>query len=345
MFCVECGKETSIFKDGVCKDCYVKTHSFSEGPKLVDLPICTNCGSYKYKNTWTSDIFDDTLRRIIKQVFHISKELRNIDITTECVEKKEEKICKVIISGFLDDLEISEECDLLVRLEKTVCDVCSKRFGGYHEAVIQIRTDKKQLTNEELENIITNVENQAESLKSKGNRGLFITDIGKEHGGLDFYLSEKGAAFTIAKHIQEQYGGQIKQSSKNVGMKDSKQIYKMTYLIRFPAYKKGDFILLNNLFYYISAIQGNKIVIVELSKWKKTTVDQKEIQKTSILGGKKLIREMIVVSQSSNEIQVMDPEKYNIKVVKKPKSVTFESEKIKVVNIEENLFLFPESKY
>jgi len=342
MFCVECGKETSIFKDGVCKDCYVKTHSFSEGPLLVDLPVCTSCGSYKYKNTWTSDIFDDTLRRIIKQVFHISKELRNIDITIECVEKKEEKICKVIISGFLDDLEISEEHNLIVRMKKTICDVCSRRFGGYHEAVIQIRTDKKQLTNEELENIIINVENQVESLQSKGNRGLFITDVGKEHGGLDFYLSEKGAAFTIAKHIQEQYGGQIKQSSKNVGMRDSKQIYRMTYLIRFPAYKKGDFISLNNLFYYISSIKGNKIRIIELSKWEETTVEQKDLQKANIFGGKELIREMIIVSQSSNEIQVMDSEKYNIKVVKKPKSVFIESDKIKVVNIEDNVFLFPE---
>ena len=60
MFCVECGKEEEIFKDGVCKDCYVKTHSFSKGPQVVDLPVCTNCDSYKYKNTWTSDIFDDS---------------------------------------------------------------------------------------------------------------------------------------------------------------------------------------------------------------------------------------------------------------------------------------------
>jgi nonsense-mediated mRNA decay protein 3 len=344
MFCVECGKETSIFKDGVCKDCYVKTHSFTEGPKLVDLPVCTNCDSYKYKNTWTNDIFDDTIRRIIKQFFQISNELKKVDITTECKEKKDEKICRVIISGFIDDLEISEEHNLVVRMKKTVCDVCSKRFGGYHEAIVQIRTDKKQLTKDEIINIRTNVENLVESLKSKGNRGLFITDIGMEHSGLDFYLSEKGAAFTVAKHIQEQYGGQIKQSSKNIGMKDSKQIYRMTYLVRLPSYKEGDFISLNNMFYYISSIYGNKIVMVELSNWKETTVDQKDLQKVNILGGKELIKEMIIVSQSSNEIQVMDPEKYNIKVVKKPKSVNFESEKIKVVIIEENYFLLPEIK-
>ena len=53
IFCVECGNEYAIFKEGVCINCYLKTHSFTKGPEIIDIPICTNCMSYKIKNIWT----------------------------------------------------------------------------------------------------------------------------------------------------------------------------------------------------------------------------------------------------------------------------------------------------
>jgi len=342
MFCVECGKEGKIYKDGICIDCYLKTHSFAKGPDIIDLPICTHCGSYKYKNTWTSDLFSEVIRRVIKNKFEISRELKKIDINTECTEAKEGMECKVYITGFIDDVEITEEHDLMIRLRRTVCDVCSKKFGGYHEAIIQIRTDKRKLTKKELENIQIDVENLVETLRAKGNRGLFITDIGEEHSGLDFYLSDKGSALAVAKKIQGQYGGSIKQSSKNMGMKDSRQIYRMTYLLRLPAYRKGDFISYENSFFCISSINGNKVHVFELPNWGKRTFDSKELQKASILGGKELIKEMIFVSQSQDEVQIMNPETYEINFVRKPKSVSFDSEKIKIVKIDNQVFLFPE---
>ena len=184
-------------------------------------------------------------------------------------------------------------------------------------------------------------ENLVKDLQSKGNRGLFITDMGEEHRGLDFYISEKGPSLIIAKKIQEQYGGTIKQSSKNIGMKDSKQIYKMTYLIRIPSYKKGVFLKYNNSFFYIVSIHGNKVKMVDLSKWEETTVDVKSIQKASTIGGEELIKEMILISQKEDEVQIMDQKKYEIKVVKKPKPVTFDSKTVKIVKLDDKLFLMP----
>ena len=341
MFCVECGKEVKIFRDGACIDCYLKTHSFSKGPEIIDLLTCTHCDSYKYKNTWTSDLFDEALRRAIRNSFHISNELKKVDITTECNEKKESIECKVIISGFLGDVEITEEHKILVRERKTVCDVCSKRFGGYHEAVIQIRADKRRPTKNELNNIRSHVENLVENLQAKGNRNLFITDIGEEHGGLDFYLSDKGSALSITKKIQEQYGGTIKQSSKNIGMKDGRQIYRMTYLLRLSSYRKGDFISHGNSFFYISSVHGNKIHVSELSSWMERVFDGKELEKARILGGKERIKEMILVSQTKDEVQVMDPENYKTFYLKKPKDVSFDSKMVKLVKLEDGVFLMP----
>lgn len=342
MFCVECGKEGPIFGEGVCISCYLKTHSFTKGPKIIDIPICTNCGSYKYKNTWTTDLFDDFLRLMIRKNFQISKELEKVDITTECKGKKENLECKVIISGFLNDIEIVEEHKIIVHVKNNVCDVCSKQFGGYYEATIQIRPGRKKLTKDELEEIRSNVESLVESMRSKGNRGLFITDFGEEHGGLDFFLSDRSAACNIAKQIQEQYGGEIKQSSKNVGMEDSKQVYRMTYLVRLPSLQKGDIISFENDFFIILSVRGNKIRLINLSNWDELVVDSKVLQNTDSLGGKELIKEMIFVSQTKSEVQLMDPETYKTIDIQKPKPISYTAEKIKAINVEDQIFLMPE---
>jgi len=263
MLCVECGKK-EIFKDGVCVDCYRDTHSFANGPQIIDLPVCSSCNSYKYKNTWTDEILGDVLRRVIKNNFQISRELKKVDINTNCNESKQELKCKVFISGFIEDVEITEEHDLLVRLKYTVCDVCSKQYGGYYESIVQIRTDKRKLTEDELKDIEDQVFNQIEEIQRKGNRSLFVTDYGLEHGGLDFYLSDKNTGLLIVKKIQEKYGGTITQSSKNIGMKDSRQVYRNTYLIRIPDFKTYDIIKQKNDFFLIKSIHGNKTKIVNL---------------------------------------------------------------------------------
>ena len=191
MFCVECGKETAIFKEGVCLNCYLKSHVFTNGPNELDLPICQYCNSLKYKNTWSSDLLDDLLQKWIKNNFNISKELKKVKITTECKETKQGIKCKVIISGFIDKEEITEKHCLLIHLKKNVCDVCSKKFGGYHEAIIQVRAGKRKLVSNEIDEMINKIQNLVENLHEKGNRSLFITDIGEEHGNLDFFISDK----------------------------------------------------------------------------------------------------------------------------------------------------------
>lgn len=339
MFCVECGKDGPIFRDGVCLNCYLKTHTFTSGPDIIDMPVCSHCNSYKYKNNWVSDIFSDVIRRVIKNKFDISRQLKKIDINTDCKETPEAMECKVYITGFIDDVEITEEHDLTVRLKRTVCDVCSKKFGGYHEAIIQIRADKKKLTGKELKNIRIEVENLVESLRAKGNRNLFITDIGEEHGGLDFYISDKGVGLVIAKKIQGHYGGEIKQSSKNIGMKDGKQLYRMTYLLRLPSYSRGDFIQYNKSYHQIISIQANKIKIKNLGDWEEHFVDSKEIDKAKILGSKELVKEVIVVNETEAEIQIMNEKNYDVKIIRKPKSHKFNSEKIYVVKIDDQFFL------
>ncbi len=341
MFCVECGVEGEIYKNGVCLNCYLKNKKFSKGPAILDLPICIHCQGYKYKNTWNNYLLDDTLRRIVKNNFEISKELRNTNINIDFNEASNGLDCTIYISGLIQEKEINEEHKLIVRLRKTVCDVCSRQFGGYHEAIIQIRTEKRKFSKEELIDIKETVETLIKNMQDKGNRTLFIADIADEHGGLDFYISDKNAAFTISKALLDKYGGYIKKSSTNTGMKDSKQIYKITYLVRIPPYKKGDFIQIGNIYYQIKNLNTNKIKLINLSTWEENSLDIKNLEKVRILDTKDLLRQMIIVSQTKSELQLMDEKTYELHNVKKPKEIEYLTKKIEVIKIDNFLFVSP----
>jgi nonsense-mediated mRNA decay protein 3 len=125
-------------------------------------------------------------------------------------------------------------------------------------------------------------------------------------------------------------------------MKDSRQLFRMTYLIRIPAYRAGDFLCLNNTFYMISSVHGTRVKAVELSNWKERIIEGKDIQPPMILGGNELIKEMIVVSQSKHEIQLMDAKTYTMIEIPKPSTASIQTPTVKTVKLDGSVFLYPE---
>lgn len=342
MFCVECGKDVPIFRNGVCLSCYLKATQFSKGPAIIDIIMCPRCSCYKHKNTWVAEEpFDDILKRYVKEAFTVNPELKDVEIKTQCTEQERIQSCVVFISGSLEDQRITEQHSLTVRIRHTTCEVCSREAGGYYEAILQIRAEQRTFTNLELKTLRYAVETMVEEFQVSGKRGLFIADIAQKREGLDFFLSERGTALSIAKKIQEQFGGDFKQSASSAGMKDSRQVYRMTYLVRIPAYRKGDFFSFDNSFFTIVSLHSNKVRALELSTWIEKTIEGKDIQPSRIYGGNELILEMIVVSQSKTDIQLMNPKTYSTVEIRKPKTLSIDTTMVKTVTLDGYLFLVP----
>ena len=341
MLCVECGRERDIFRNGVCLECYLKHHSFSSGPTFIDIPLCVHCGSMRYKSTWMNDPLEMVLKRWVKHFFYIERDLRNVSIEVNCNLDKEEIPCEITIIGFIDGIEIREGHRVTIRLKRTVCDVCSKRFGGYHEAILQLRTSKRKLSNQEKEDLKKFIEEMVYSMQEKGNRKLFIADVGEEHGGLDFYLSDKQVAHAIIKKAQDHFGGELKISSKNIGMKNGRRIYRMTYLLRLFPFKKGDIIDLNGIIYMILSFSKNQVHALELSRWKEYSFNSKDIVSATLLEGKYTRKKMIVVNQMEDEIQVMDPDNYELFEIKKPIEGSIKTEMVPILALKDRLYIIP----
>jgi nonsense-mediated mRNA decay protein 3 len=341
MFCVECGKEGHLYKKGVCVKCYVNTTTFTHGPELINLIQCSKCGVFKYKNTWTKQIPHNMILRILKDTFKILPELQNIQYALECEPPKSQYLCIVTISGDIHDHPVSESHQLQIRVSNIVCDVCSKQYGGYYEGILQIRADDRKLTPDEHQNITDIIEQIVQMQHSKGNRQLFITDIAEEHGGLDFYLSERGSAYTLAKKIQNTHGGELKQSSSLVGIKEGRELTRITVLLRLPSYQKHDFIRIDTDYYHVRRLTGHKIYLINLSNWEETTLETKDLKRFHIYHSKDYLKEMILVSQTHKSIQLMDPKTYKLFELDKPQPIDISNKTVTVFQKDDVILLVP----
>jgi nonsense-mediated mRNA decay protein 3 len=341
MFCVDCGEEKPIFKNGSCLTCYLKNHQFTSGPAYIDIPYCVHCESLKYKNTWVSDSFEVVLNRFVKQLFTISKELRKVAITTSCEGEGHTLPCVVDISGEISGELISESHTVQVRLHPGVCDICSKQSGGYYEAVLQIRPWEKKLDEQRLQKIQCYIEDQVYLMQEKGNRKLFISDQKREHGGLDFFLSDKQAAASILKQAHDVFGGEITMSSKNMGMRGGQQVYRMTYLLRLYPFQPSDFLVKDEDIFLVRSLSKSLVHLVNLRTWSTQTTEAKHLENMAVYSGDDLVSKMIVVSQTEGEVQVMNNRTYEIIIIRKPKTITYDSEQIEVVEIDQRYYLLP----
>jgi nonsense-mediated mRNA decay protein 3 len=342
MFCVECGKEGPIFQKGLCPQCYIKSTTFTHGPSILSIIQCSKCGLFKYKNTWVSYTTQEIILQLIKDTYKINPELKERSYRLDCNPIETQFPCTVTISGKLQDITVEETHQLQIRITRMVCDVCSKQYGGYYEATLQIRATDRKLTTEELHSVQEMIEHMVAAEHSKGNRRLFITDTVEEHGGLDFYLSERGSAYMLARKLQNMYGGDLKQSSSTVGMREGRELTRITILLRLPAYQTGDFIKIENDYYRIQKLTAQKVYLINLKNWEETTMESKDMKKFHVYPSKDYLQEAIVVSQSPTELQIMHPQSYKNDEIIKPKKQTISSKTVTLVRLDDTLFLVPQ---
>src|SRR5207247_664849 len=59
-------------------------------------------------------------------------------------------------------------------------------------------------------------------------------------GGLDFYVSTNALAKGLARDLAGAFGGTVTASPKLFGQRQGREVYRVTALVRLPAFQKGD---------------------------------------------------------------------------------------------------------
>ncbi|MFA5895688.1 MAG: NMD3-related protein [Thermoplasmata archaeon] len=238
MFCVECGAEGPTY-GGVCAKCFAKKHALVEPPANLDLPRCKECGAFHFRSGWSRTELDLAVPQVLAEHVKPLPPFPKVHFTH--VDRKEDEnnyFLTVKATGRHEGLEQVQDFHVRLRIKPSVCDLCQKQAGRYYEGILQVRGDGRDLTPKELRTVRTLVLARVERGREEG--GDFLSRIEEVHGGLDFYVSKNALGTRLAKQIAEAMGGTVASSPKLYGQRDGKEVYRVTSLVRLPAFQVGD---------------------------------------------------------------------------------------------------------
>src|ERR1035437_416223 len=265
--CPKCGIECSKLFNFVCRDCFFETFKLIELPLILHVSICSNCGAYFHKSRWENiGKIEDVLRSVVENVLLIHTE---------------------------------------VRIQRKSCDMCSRESGGYFEAIIQVRAAGRFPTYEENKRCSAISREVIESMKKKGDRLAFISEIRKQKEGLDLYIGSMRVSRRICRLIASKLGGSFAESPTLIGMRDGKNIYRITFAIRLPEFSPGDVVMFAGKIIYIksSGKKVNGISLEDGSRFISTPEELKGAEKVANIEDAVLT---ILVSIEKNAILVLD---------------------------------------
>ena len=309
MACILCGKRPGV-SGGLCAGCLSERRRFIELPQFTELRTCAHCGSVVVGKRWTDS---RGLEREVEAAAKRAAKVRAVEgaeanLEVEVRLLNDNNADADVTARILFGKELaSQTCRTRVRIRRTVCERCSKIHGRYYEAVLQVRSAGRKLSEGELEEVSAIVHGLA---SEKRTRQEFLAREERMDGGLDYQLGTVGRAKSIAKMLADRYGGRITESSKLAGAKLGKELHRVTFLVRLPALKDGEFVRLDDRVLLITHVGPQGTSATALATGEPVLLCGDDEERAKRLGGPELAEEAVVLEARRPEVQVMDPASY-----------------------------------
>lgn len=334
--CLACGNSGPLY-DNMCETCFRTTHKATTLPVVLKMKICSRCN---YMVNTSSNLrvasWEKGIPILVEEALETHAEASPARVDVIHHERND----------YFMDLEVQVECEIMglqyreahtpeLRISYGVCNRCSRQFGNYYEAIIQLRGGKRPISARELDLATGIVQKRIE--ESTG-ENAFITQFQEIHKGLDWYMGDKGVAKEIARELQRHFGAEFQETYSLAGRKDGKEIYRSTYLVRLPDYRAGDLITYEDKVHLLKKTGDRSATLLDLIQGTTFVLKERELHKIKVIKGDVL--EAVVVSSSKGEAQLLDPVNYRTKPVRTPIPLKA-GETVKVFRYEGDLFILP----
>lgn len=226
-FCPKCGKETDVFIGKICKDCFLeKNNLFSL--KKINITQCKICKKILVAGKWV-DFSEEAIAEEVANKVKILPELNTPKIFVELEPHIDNNYTALIkIEGILNNYLIEEELVAKFKLKEITCDACMKLNSDYREAIIQLRSKRKE--NED--DVFLLAKNLLDLEKSKDPLSG-TSKIEKVRNGYDLWIGSKKAAVKVTRALSKFYNVKPVISKKLIGEDEQgKRKYRHTFCIR-----------------------------------------------------------------------------------------------------------------
>ena len=123
-----------------------------------------------------------------------------------------------------------------VRIDHRTCPECSRRSGRYFTAILQLRGPEDERPAEKAPALRARLDAEWDRLWKEARpdwrRALQWREELPE--GWDCYFSDTLAARAVARLAKQRAGASLKESASLFGRKDGRDVYRVTFCLRFP---------------------------------------------------------------------------------------------------------------
>lgn len=258
----------------------------------ISLIQCPKCGRFKISGKWKHMSYD-VLRKEVEK--HTSL---HPDFNLDNLELEKNKEYRLVFRGDFRGLRIEFSRNIKFNIDKELCWRCRRESGGYYESIIQLRADGRKVLEDEIDSVRRLIEEEIYS--ESENPKAFISKVVERKEGIDFYLGSKEIGRKVSKKIANEFGGKIKESKKISGRADGRDLYRFTYLVRLPGFRRGDIVLDNN----------NLIIVTNQKLWKGISEygNSVNLKKPKVVVPKEDLEEAFVLNADSSVAEVLNQE-------------------------------------
>jgi nonsense-mediated mRNA decay protein 3 len=345
MFCPQCGREDEELYQGLCRLCFIKETPLISCPDEVEGTICAHCNSTFQGGRWTDSDLDpeELMVEILSQSVEPAEAAEYVDLSFKIINQRGSK-WDVLISaqGRILGEEVHQECQVTVKMKRSVCPDCSKYASGYYEAVIQLRADKRQLDPAEKEKADSVLKNLLQKLVEK-NRMAYLVDRVEIKEGVDYYIGSYKAARNVVNGLRDNMGGIVGESPRLMGRDKSagKDLYRIWISLRLPSFKKGDFLDHADSLGQVVNLDGRGILLEDLESFKLHAIPWKDYDQLVKVSDSEMVKKTTVTSITPHKIQVLHPDTYEpLDLDLKPYMDDFKiGEEVEVVEINHQIYI------
>jgi nonsense-mediated mRNA decay protein 3 len=340
--CIVCGKD-EVFLKNLCKDCFTLKHKFLKIKDKISLTICFYCSTVRIKKSWIEySSKEEAIKATVVSFIEADGEATDLETDVALRFLDDHNVHVDINASFNEEGErVNETMSTFVNINDGVFDNCSRAVGNYYEAIIQIRASGRPLFEDEKEEVISEVVSTVGEEGGKDS-SVFITKVEELKKGIDFYLSSTSTSLGLMKKLAKKYGAITKQTSKLVGRKEGRDVYRTTFLVRLPNWRPGDVVNIGGRYHVVQKMDHSKLNALDLQTRSTATFKSNQLKKVKVYRKEDVTFNAVVVSRFKDEISLLDPVTMETKVVLVPGSYADmdpEATEVTVYRIEEELLL------
>ena len=264
-FCVICGGTGTPLIEGLCPACYAERTALVRLPPTITVVACPTCGARQVRNHWEPAGSPGLLRREDLDP-HLEvlppAQMERVDWEEGGENPMVRELTGTIrlrVGGLAREVRAVTE----VRWVHRSCPTCSRRGGKFYTAHIQLRPEEGRTRRSAAEFKAWSLRLWREYFREAPaslRESLAWEEELKE--GWDIYFMDTAAARALARGFQLRLGASHKESASLWGVRDGREVYRATFLVRLPSLVPGDLLAWDERLWEIRAREADGHLVV-----------------------------------------------------------------------------------